>query len=218
MIDGAPGADSRAQRLALWADHLRDLAAMGLRFSGNPYDEERYRTVQTIAMELLAMATGEPLQAMEALRAPVFSRPTPLVGGDAAVIDGAGRILLIQRADNELWAMPGGALEVGETPLEGVLREVLEETGVRCQPVALAGVFDSRRSGTGSRHHFYLVTFVLKPIDGIESVEPSHAAESLDMGWFERDALPRAMHPGSLRRLLQAYRVWQGGAAAGFDL
>ncbi len=89
---------------------------MGLHFSKNIHDEAAFRAVQTIAMEMLALATGESLAQVEPLRDPIFSRPTPLAGGDAAVIDGEGRILLIQRADNGKWAMPGGALEVGETP------------------------------------------------------------------------------------------------------
>ena len=66
-------------------------------------------------MAMLALATGETLAEMEPLRAPVFSRPTPFTVGDAAVIDDDGRILLIRRADNGRWAMPGGALEVGST-------------------------------------------------------------------------------------------------------
>jgi 8-oxo-dGTP pyrophosphatase MutT (NUDIX family) len=48
------------------------------------------------------------------------------------VIDPQGRILLMQRTDDRKWAMPGGGLEVGETPAAGVVREAFEETGVRC--------------------------------------------------------------------------------------
>lgn len=40
--------------------------------------------------------------------------------------------------------MPGGGFRVGETPAEGPVREALEETGLKCEPVALVGVFDSR--------------------------------------------------------------------------
>ena len=105
-----------AEQIALWADRLRDISAMGLHFTENAHDREGFRTVQTIAMEMLALATGESVEQIEPLRAPVFSRPTPITAGDGAVIDGRGRILLIKRADNGHWAMPGGALEVGETP------------------------------------------------------------------------------------------------------
>jgi hypothetical protein len=76
---------------------------MGLYFSKNVHDKEAFRAVQTIAMEMLALATGESLEQMESLRASVFSRPTPISAGDAAVIDDRGRILLVQRADNGKW-------------------------------------------------------------------------------------------------------------------
>jgi hypothetical protein len=79
---------------------------MGLLFLKNIHDEGAFRAVQAIAMEMLAFATGESLEQMEPLRAPIFSHPTPFAVGDAAAIDDQGRILLIQRADNGKWAMP----------------------------------------------------------------------------------------------------------------
>jgi hypothetical protein len=109
-------AGTLAEQIVLWGDTLRDLSAMGLHFADDVYDQERYRVVQDVAMSMLAMATGESPADLEPLRAPVFSRPTPLVGGDAVVIDGAGRMLLIRRSDNGRWAMPSGALELGESP------------------------------------------------------------------------------------------------------
>src|SRR5438105_3500124 len=99
-----------SQQLAWWADALRDMSALGLMFSNNIYDRENYEATRRMAMEMAALATGQPLETLEPLRATVFSRPTPLATGDAAIIDPAGRILLIRRADNGKWAMPGGAL------------------------------------------------------------------------------------------------------------
>lgn len=110
-----------AQNLALWADHLRDISAMGLRFSPNLYDRENYEAIQEIALEMLAVATGLSPDELEPLRTGLLRRPTPLSTGDAAIIDDSGRILLIRRADNGLWAMPGGALAVGEHELPSML-------------------------------------------------------------------------------------------------
>jgi ADP-ribose pyrophosphatase YjhB (NUDIX family) len=206
-----------AERIALWSDRLRDVAAMGLLFSRNIHDETAFRTVQTIAMEMLALATGEPLAQIEPLRGTIFARPTPLAVGDAAVIDDEGRMLLIQRADNGKWAMPGGALEVGETPAEGVVREALEETGVRCRPVALVGVFDSRLCGTTSRHQLYQFVFLCEPLDCHEAMEPSHAVEVTDRGWFPESGLHENLDPGHRLRIPEAFRVWRGDGRAFFD-
>ena len=206
-----------AEQIALWADKLRDISAMGLLFSENIHDQAAFREVQTVAMAMLALATGESLEQMESLRAPVFSRPTPLVGGDAAVIDDKGRILLIQRADNGKWAMPGGALDVGETPAEGVVREALEETGVHCRVLSLVGVFDSRLCGTQSRHHLYHFVFLCEPLSLEQVEEPSHAVEVQDRGWFSEDRLPEEIDPGHASRIPEAFRVWHGDGQVFFD-
>ena len=144
-------------------------------------------------------------------------RPTPIAVGDAAVIDDEGRILLIQRADNGLWAMPGGALEVGETPAEGVLREAFEESGVRAEAVALVGVFDSRLCKTVTRHHLYQFVFLCRPTNGHEAETPTHASETLGADWFPEDALPDNLDPGHAVRIPHAYRVWHGEGAPFFD-
>ncbi len=206
-----------AEQIAAWADKLRDISSMGLLFSKNVHDELAFRAVQTIAMEMLAFATGEPWEQIEPLRASVFSCPTPFACGDAAVIDDAGRILLVQRADNGKWAMPGGALEVGETPAEGVLREAFEETGVHCQVVSLVGVFDSRLCGTTSRHHLYHFMFLCQPLHEEVEQQPSHAIEVLDTRWFSEKELPEGIDPGHKSRIPEAFRVWHGDSRVFFD-
>lgn len=205
-----------AQQLALWADMLRDISARGLRFSQNIYDRENYARLQNLALEMLALATGETLAALEPLRATVFARPSPVAVGDGAVIDAEGAILLIRRADNGLWAMPGGLLDVGETPAQGVAREVLEETGVRCEPVQLVGVHDSRLCGTTSRHHLYHFLFLCRPL-GSEPGHASHAVEVHECRWFPETALPAALDPGHVSRIAAAFRAWRGECRAEFD-
>lgn len=208
---------STAQQLALWADQLRELAAMGLRYAEDQYNRDRFAAIQKIAVSMLAMATNEPVNDVAALLAPVMQHATPFCVGDAAVINDKGQILLIQRADNGLWAMPGGAFEVGETPAEGAIREAFEETGVRCKPVALVGVFDSRLLGTATRHHLYQFVFLCKPLNGGQAKPISHANEILDTGWFAADSLPSTLDPGHISRIPEAFRVWQGDQRPFFD-
>ena len=64
-----------------------------------------------------------------------------VVAVTAFIQDDTGRILLIRRTDNDLYAIPGGALELGETLTETVQREVLEETGIDVQVTDLIGVY-----------------------------------------------------------------------------
>ncbi|MFX0123350.1 MAG: NUDIX hydrolase N-terminal domain-containing protein [Candidatus Hodarchaeota archaeon] len=206
-----------AKQVAFWADKLRDISALGLEFSKDVYDLERYKKIQDIAIAMLAFSSNKSLNKMEPLRATIFTRPSPLVGGDAAVIDSTGRILLIQRADNKMWVMPGGLLEVGETPVEGVLREVLEETGYQCQAISLIGVFDSRHCGTTYPLHLYHFMFLCEPLADEEPRVPLHQQESLSIKWFQENNLPRDLDPGHISRIPEAFRVWQGDDRAFFD-
>ncbi len=214
--DGPEAYALPAHQLAFWADKLRDVAADGLQYAQNIYDHERYKTIQTVALEMMAMAAAQPLGALEPLREPIFSRPTPLVAGTAAIINDQGEILLMRRSDNRLWVMPGGMMEVGETPAAGVRREALEETGVHCEPVALVGVYDSRIWDGESGQHLYKFTFLCRPV-GAEPGAPSHAVETLETGWFSEDGLPLDLYQGHRKRIQDAFRVWRGEEGGYFD-
>jgi 8-oxo-dGTP diphosphatase len=63
------------------------------------------------------------------------------VSVSAVIVDDQGRALLTQRRDNSHWEPPGGILEVDEDITTGLQREVLEETGLEVEPLALTGVY-----------------------------------------------------------------------------
>ena len=206
-----------ANKIARWSDALRDISAMGLRYATSEHDTNAFRAVQSIAMEMLALATDEPLERIEPLRTTLFARPSPLVGGDAAVIDSEGQMLLIQRADNGMWAMPGGYFEPGETPAEGTVREALEETGVHCRALSLVGVFDSRLTGTLGPYHLYHFVFLCEPSEAAEHREPSHAIETLGSAWFAENSMPDEVAPGHKTRIPYAFRAWHGEGGVFWD-
>ena len=59
----------------------------------------------------------------------------------AIILDEEGRVLLSHRRDRDLWNLPGGRVELGESPWAGVLREIKEETGLEAEIESLAGVY-----------------------------------------------------------------------------
>ncbi len=208
---------SAASQILLWADQLRDISALGLRFTKSDYEREHFRNIQAISMAMFALASGHALDEFQALRETIFARPTPLSVGDGAVINAKGEILLIQRADNQCWAMPGGGLMVGETPAQGVEREVFEETGLRCRAVQLAGVHDSRLLPSASLHQLYMFLFVCEPLSEIDLANASHANETLDCRWFAEDALPTALDPSHATRIPIAFQAWRSQQTVYFD-
>jgi ADP-ribose pyrophosphatase YjhB (NUDIX family) len=207
---------SPAEQIAFWSDQLRDLSAAGLEYANNTYDKKRYETIQNLAIEMLAFATEQPLESLLPLKSTIFSRMSPVVAGAAAVINKEGKILLMRRADNQLWAMPAGQMEVGESPAEAVVRETYEETGIHCVPKALVGIYDSRRWDEGILHHVYKFTFWCEPQEE-QSYEPFDPLETLEIGWFAHDDLPNDLYKDHYKRISDAYEVRNGNVQAYFD-
>nr|VFJ63180.1 MAG: ADP-ribose pyrophosphatase YjhB, NUDIX family [Candidatus Kentron sp. FM]VFJ63935.1 MAG: ADP-ribose pyrophosphatase YjhB, NUDIX family [Candidatus Kentron sp. FM]VFK11362.1 MAG: ADP-ribose pyrophosphatase YjhB, NUDIX family [Candidatus Kentron sp. FM] len=206
------------KQLSLWADRLRNLSARGLCYSRNSHDRENYHAIQAIAREMFALETGQSVERMGELHAPLFSRPTPLSCGAGAVIDDKGNILLMKRPDSGLWILPGGLLEVGETPAEGVAREVLEETGVHCEIITLVGLFNVDFDVACFPHQIYLFTFLCKrSAPAIPDVPLLHPDEVADVGWFAENALPGNLYPRTMLHVTEAFRVWRGDNRAFFD-
>ncbi|MBB2924012.1 NUDIX hydrolase [Cellulomonas cellasea] len=73
--------------------------------------------------------------------------PRHSVSVAAAVLAEDGKVLAIQRRDNGHWEPPGGVLELDEGPIDGLRREILEETGLLVEPVALSGVYKNLSEG-----------------------------------------------------------------------
>lgn len=59
----------------------------------------------------------------------------------AVVVDDEGRIVLQRRRDNEMWALPGGVMELGESVADCAIRETREETGLDVEVVGIVGVY-----------------------------------------------------------------------------
>lgn len=105
----------------------------------------------------------------------------PAVG--AVIRDDEGRLLLIQRGRppaKGLWSLPGGRLEGDESDVEGLTREVAEETGLRVSVGRLAGVVE--RDGPGEVI-YEIRDYVCTPVGG--RLEAGDDAD--DVGWFTDD-------------------------------
>ena len=71
---------------------------------------------------------------------PAAPPPNSLVPSvTAAVRDASGRVLMIHKIDNDLWALPGGGMDLGESVADAAVREVEEETGVKVGHVQVVG-------------------------------------------------------------------------------
>ncbi|MEU6117799.1 NUDIX domain-containing protein [Streptomyces sp. NPDC047117] len=123
-------------------------------------------------------------------------------GVSAIVLDDEGRVLLGRRADSGRWSIIGGIPDPGEQPAVCAVREVLEETAVHCVPerVLLVQALDPVTYPNGDRCQFMDICFLCRATGGEARVNDD---ESLEVGWFERDALP-PMEAFALDRIKQA--------------
>lgn len=184
------------------ADELRALADVGLRYTqDDPYNRERYEQLRSAAAKLFAVADVRSPLEIERDLFTQLTHLTPATCGDAAVFDDSDRILLIQRADDGLWAMPGGAFDVGETAAEGVAREAREEAGLEVEVTDLVGVWDSRFCETRSSIQLFQFVFLCRAGRSVEATTPH---EVLDVGWFRHSDLP-ALSPGHTVRVPFAF-------------
>jgi ADP-ribose pyrophosphatase YjhB (NUDIX family) len=132
--------------------------------------------------------------------APAPNRIVPAV--TAVVANEAGEILLQRRADNGLWALPGGVVEVGESVAQAVLREVKEETGLDVEPVGIVGVYSDPRHviayADGEVRQQFSLCFAARNVGGALRVS-EESTEVRFVALAELDRLP--MHPAQRLRI-----------------
>jgi ADP-ribose pyrophosphatase YjhB (NUDIX family) len=183
--------DVTAQELLTWAESLAGIARTGLGFSEVPFERERYEEILAVAGDIRARVDGEQAsdfkeEWLKIVGDGIAGYVTPKVAIGAVVGDDEGRLLLIQRADSGVWLYPTGWADIGYSPAEVAVKEVWEETGIRCEVVKPLAIHDGLRLGF-SRIPLYSIVFHCRAVGGALSPHPQ---ECLDAQWFTRDNLP----------------------------
>ena len=127
-----------------------------------------------------------------------------VVAASAFVQDDDGLILMIQRSDNGLWAIPGGAQDVGESIVATAIREVREETGISIDVVGLVGIYSDPGHviayDDGEVRQEFSVCFRGHPVGGALAI----STESKRVEWIERERLSQLdVHPSVRLRIEQ---------------
>jgi len=182
--------------LIRWSEALAGIARTGLGFTESLYERERFEEVLHVAADIKA-AADDALEVrresdhfvqewMESVGEGVPGYVTPKVAVGAIVGNDEGQVLLVRRSDSNIWLYPTGWADVGYSASEVVVKEVLEETGIECEPVQLLSVIDGQRMGF-TRFAMYLLLFHCRATGG--SLQ-GHPLETSGVGWFGRDDLP----------------------------
>lgn len=142
--------------------------------------------------------------------APAANSLVPAVS--AIVMTPDGGLVLHRREDNDLWALPGGVMELGESITDCVVREVREETGLDVRPDYVVGVYSDPGHvfayDDGEVRQEYSVCVSCQVVGG----ELRISSESTDLGTFAVHDIDRlAMHP-RIRARITDYLDGQRGA------
>lgn len=164
-------------------DELRIIGQNGLEYADDPYDRERYERI----VELVSTYYGNLTELSPEELHPQFKERighvTPNIGAGAAIVNDCEQILLLKRADDGTWAIPGGYSNPGETPPETAVRETNEDTGLKVEPVELVA-FQYREPDRSNPHGLVGAIYQCHVTDG--DIEQSHESESIQYKYIDQ--------------------------------
>jgi 8-oxo-dGTP pyrophosphatase MutT (NUDIX family) len=138
---------------------------------------------------------------------PDAPEPNSLVPSvNVVVTNPAGEVLLIRRSDNDNWAVPGGAIDLGESLVQAAVRETWEETGIECRITGLVGIYTDPKhvilytSNGEARQEFSIL------LTGVEvGGRPTPSSESSEVRWVPREDLAGYQLDRSMRLRIGHY-------------
>ncbi|GAA4597991.1 NUDIX domain-containing protein [Planotetraspora phitsanulokensis] len=118
-------------------------------------------------------------------KAPVPNSLVPSV--NVVVTNDAGDLLMIRRSDNDNWAVPGGAIDLGESLPAAAVRETLEETGILCEITGIVGTYTDPKhvilyTSNGEARQEFSIALTARALSG----EPTPSSESAEVRWVPR--------------------------------
>lgn len=123
----------------------------------------------------------------------------------AIVEDEAGRILMIHKSDNDLWALPGGGHDLGESIRDTVVREVREETGYDVDVVDIVGTYTNPNHvmayDDGEVRQQFSIAFSAQRVGG----ELHTSDESKEVAWVDPASLDSLQIHPSMRMRIQHF-------------
>ena len=131
---------------------------------------------------------------------------------NVVVVNGADEILLIRRTDNGNWAVPGGAVDLGESVAQAAVRETLEESGIECAITGIVGIYSDPKhvifyTSNGEARQEFSIVLTARPLSG----QPTPSSESSEVRWVPVADLRGYTMDRSMRIRLDDYLA--GGGA-----
>jgi ADP-ribose pyrophosphatase YjhB (NUDIX family) len=119
---------------------------------------------------------------------------------NVVVVNDAGEILLIRRTDNGKWAVPGGAIDLGESVAQAAVRETREESGIECAITGIVGIYSDPKhvilyTSNGEARQEFSIVLAAQAVRG----QPTPSSESSQVRWVPEAELPGNTMDRSMR-------------------
>lgn len=119
---------------------------------------------------------------------------------NVVVVNDTGEILLIRRTDNDNWAVPGGAVDLGESVAQAAVRETREESGIECEISGIVGIYSDPKhvllyTSNGEVRQEFSIVLTARPLSG----RPTPSNESSEVRWVPVDTVPEYTMDRSMR-------------------
>jgi ADP-ribose pyrophosphatase YjhB (NUDIX family) len=174
------------QQWLVWVQQMQAIAQVGLEYSKDRFDLERFAQLRKLSVEILSSYTEIGTEKLTELFANESGYQTPKVDIRAVVPDG-DRILLVREMDDGKWALPGGWADINLSVKENAEKEVEEESGITTEAERLIAVLDRNRyTHDDFPYSVYKIFVVCRAVGGAfqTNIETSEAR------YFAADDLP----------------------------
>jgi ADP-ribose pyrophosphatase YjhB (NUDIX family) len=125
---------------------------------------------------------------------------------NVVVVNDAGDILMIRRTDNDNWAVPGGAIDLGESVAQAAVRETREESGIECEITGIVGIYSDPKhvilyTSNGEARQEFSIVLTARPLSG----QPTPSSESSEVRWVPESEIHRYTMDRSMRIRIDDY-------------
>jgi 8-oxo-dGTP pyrophosphatase MutT (NUDIX family) len=125
---------------------------------------------------------------------------------NVVVVNDASEILMIRRSDNDNWAVPGGAIDLGESLRQAAIRETKEETGVDCDITGVVGIYTDPKhvilyTSNGEARQEFSIVLTARPVGG----NPTPSDESTEVRWVPPSEVQKYNMDRSMRLRIGDY-------------
>lgn len=165
---------------------LQAIAQIGLTYSKDAFDSERFNRIGELATEMATFSSSKNYDEVKEIFSSDTGYKTPKVEVRGAAFK-QDKILLVKETSDGLWALPGGACDVNYSASENIIKEIFEESGFICKADKLISIRNKNRLGKSVLWpHVYKIMFLCSITGG----ERRLSYETSDIDFFSIDNLP----------------------------